>query len=200
VLVGNPVGICDGVRGLTARQRETMEPVVAGYPGKSIAAELGISQRTGESHRSLTTKKTGATSIPASVRLIFVAAAGNGGPNAASAYPAAYERVIAVTAIDSDDQLYGKANRGAYVALAAPGVDILALAPRGAYEMSSGTSLAAAHVSGIVALMLERRPGLTTDQARAILLRTARDPGHDASRRGLGAGIIDAARAVADAD
>lgn len=128
--------------------------------------------------------------------LIFVAAAGNGGPKAGSAYPAAFDRVIAVTAIDSDDQLYEKANRGSYVALAAPGVDILAPAPSAAFEMSSGTSLAAAHVSGIVALMLERRPALTTDEARAILLRTARDPGRTANRRGLGAGIVDAGRAL----
>ncbi len=130
--------------------------------------------------------------------VIFVAAAGNGGPSAAQAYPAAYEGVIAVTAIDSNDQLYRMANRGGYIALAAPGVDILTPAPNAAYELSSGTSLAAAHVSGIIALMLERRPTLSTEDARAILLRTARDPGQTAMANGLGAGIIDAARAVAE--
>lgn len=129
--------------------------------------------------------------------LIMVAAAGNGGPSAASAYPAAFDRVIAVTASDSDDQLYDKANRGSYIAVAAPGVDILALAPAAAYEMSSGTSLAAAHVSGIIALMLERKPTLTIETVRAILSSTARDPDRTAATRGLGAGIVDAARAVA---
>jgi subtilisin family serine protease len=124
--------------------------------------------------------------------VIFVAAAGNGGPSAAQAYPAAYSGVIAVTAIDSNDQLYGMANRGDYIALAAPGVDILAPAPNSAYEMSSGTSLAAAHVSGIIALML------SSEEARDILKRTARDPGQTAMANGLGAGIIDAARAVAE--
>lgn len=131
--------------------------------------------------------------------MILVAAAGNGGPKAASAYPAAYERVIAVTASDSDDQLYDMANRGTYVAIAAPGVDILAPAPQAAYEMSSGTSLAAAHVSGIIALMLERKPTLNSEDIRAILARTARDPDHSAARRGLGAGIVDAAKAVGEA-
>ena len=130
--------------------------------------------------------------------VIFVAAAGNGGPSAEAAYPAAYRGVIAVTAIDSNDQLYDMANRGDYVAIAAPGVDILTPAPNAAYEMSSGTSLAAAHVSGIIALMLERRPTLSTEDARAILKRTARDPGLTAGARGLGAGIIDAALAVAE--
>jgi Subtilase family len=131
--------------------------------------------------------------------LIMVAAAGNGGPDAASAYPAAYDRVIAVTASDSDDQLYDKANRGTYVAIAAPGVDILAPAPKESYEMSSGTSLAAAHVSGIIALILERNPSLTTQDVRTILARTARDPDRSATARGLGAGIVDAAKAVAAA-
>ncbi len=131
--------------------------------------------------------------------MIMVAAAGNGGPNAAFAYPAAYDRVIAVTASDSDDQLYDKANRGSYVAVAAPGVDILAPAPQEAYEMSSGTSLAAAHVSGIIALMLELKPSLDTETIRSILSRTARDPDKSAAKRGLGAGIVDAARAVVDA-
>jgi hypothetical protein len=131
--------------------------------------------------------------------LILVAAAGNGGPTASSAYPAAYERVIAVTASDSDDQLYEMANRGSYVAIAAPGVDILAPAPQAAYEMSSGTSLAAAHISGIIALMLERKPTLNSEDIRAILARTARDPDHSAARRGLGAGIVDAAKAVGEA-
>lgn len=128
--------------------------------------------------------------------MVLVAAAGNGGPEATQAYPAAYDGVIAVTASDSDDQVYDKANRGSYVQIAAPGVDILTPAPKDAYEMSSGTSLAAAHVSGIIALMLERSPALTSDAIRSILVRTARDPDRSAFQRGLGAGIVDAARAV----
>ena len=128
--------------------------------------------------------------------LVMVAAAGNGGPKAASAYPAAYERVIAVTATDSDDEVYQQANRGSYITIAAPGVDILAPAPRAAYEISSGTSLAAAHISGIIALMLERKPTLTTEEIRDILIRTARDPDKTAAKRGLGAGVVDAAKAV----
>ena len=47
--------------------------------------------------------------------VIFIAAAGNNGPKGAPAYPAAYPEVIAATATDEEDGLYGKANRGDYI-------------------------------------------------------------------------------------
>ncbi len=128
--------------------------------------------------------------------LILVAAAGNGGPKAKPAYPAAYSQVLAVTATDDRDGLYKDANRGRYIAIAAPGVDIIAAAPGGAYDVSSGTSLAAAHVSGIAALMLERNPALTSADVRAALTASAQKlkgkAGQDA-----GAGVADAAAALA---
>ena len=125
--------------------------------------------------------------------MVFVAAAGNAGPGAPAAYPAAFPETIAVTATDSSDRLYAKANRGSYVTLAAPGVDIMAPAPEGRYELSSGTSMAAAHVSGVVALLLERDPGLRVEDIRQILGRSARKPRAAAD---LGAGIVDAASAL----
>jgi subtilisin family serine protease len=126
---------------------------------------------------------------------IFVAAAGNGGPGAPAAYPAAYDTVIAVTAVDSADKLYDKATRGDYIAFAAPGVDILAAAPKRAYGLSSGTSLAAAHVSGIVALMAERKPDLRTADIKKLLKESARRR-EGATTADLGAGIVDAASAL----
>ncbi len=113
---------------------------------------------------------------------IIVAAAGNGGANAPSAYPAAYPEVIAATATDIGDKLYVEANQGAYVEIAAPGVDVLAPALDHAHRLQSGTSFAAAHISGIVALMLERDPEMTLDEVRASLMGAARDlgtPGRD---------------------
>ena len=60
--------------GLTPRQREIMELVLAGHPSKNIAADLGISQRTVENHRAAIMKKTGSTSLPALARLALTAA------------------------------------------------------------------------------------------------------------------------------
>lgn len=54
---------------LTARQRQVMTLVLAGHPSKNIAVDIGISQRTVENHRAAIMRKTGATSIPALVRL-----------------------------------------------------------------------------------------------------------------------------------
>ncbi len=84
-------------------------------------------------------------------------------------YPAADPNVIAVTATDSDDHLFPMANRGRYIAVSAPGVDIFALAPGDEYLFTTGTSIAAAHVSGIAALLLEHKPSLKPGDIRAIL-------------------------------
>lgn len=60
--------------GLTGRQRQIMEMVLAGHPSKNIAADLGISRRTVEKHRAAVMKKTGSKSLPALARLAIAAA------------------------------------------------------------------------------------------------------------------------------
>jgi two-component system CheB/CheR fusion protein len=64
----------DHVAGLTSRQREIMDLVLAGHPSKNIAADLGISQRTVENHRAAIMRKTGSKSLPALARLALAAA------------------------------------------------------------------------------------------------------------------------------
>jgi subtilisin family serine protease len=128
--------------------------------------------------------------------VIFIAAAGNNGPTGAPVYPAAYPEVIAVAATDEKDKRYSEANHGDYICIAAPGVDIIAPALRGSYELSSGTSMAAAHVSGVVALLLERDEKLSWSEVRAILSSSARKPDTSSGGKALGAGIVDAASAL----
>ena len=128
--------------------------------------------------------------------IVLVAAAGNAGPKSAPLYPAADPDVIAVTATDSNDGLFNMANRGSYIAVAAPGVDILALAPGDSYQVTTGTSVAAAHVSGIAAMLLQEKPSLKPAEVRSIIMSTAKPLGSAGQQSDFGAGLADAYRAV----
>jgi subtilisin family serine protease len=128
--------------------------------------------------------------------ILMVAAGGNAGPKSPPLYPAANPNVIAVSAIDAQDRLFAASNRGGYIAVAAPGVDIFLPAPDEKYQMISGTSFSAAYVSGTAALMLERNPALKPDEVRAILMKTARDLGAPGRDDLFGAGEADAFAAV----
>jgi subtilisin family serine protease len=130
---------------------------------------------------------------------LIVAAAGNtgNGDNAVD-YPAAFDGVLAVAAIDDKDQLASFSQRQSYVSLAAPGVDVpstaWAGAGRGLYASQSGTSIAAPHVAGAAAILWALRPDLSADDIADALQKNAdkvssTDPGY-------GAGILNVARAV----
>jgi hypothetical protein len=82
---------------------------------------------------------------------LIVAAAGNGGPTALPAYPAASPGAIAVTAVDSLGRVYAHANRGNYVTISALGVGVPAAAPDGSLKAFSGTSFAAPVVAAYLA-------------------------------------------------
>jgi hypothetical protein len=132
----------------------------------------------------------------ASRGMVLVAASGNAGPKSPPLYPAANPNVIAVSATDAYDKLFSASNRGAHIAIAAPGVDIFLPAPDGKYQMTSGTSFSAAYISGLAALMLERNPALKPEELRTILTKTARDLGAPGRDDLFGAGEADAYAAV----
>ncbi|HEY6259692.1 MAG TPA: S8 family serine peptidase [Xanthobacteraceae bacterium] len=132
--------------------------------------------------------------------VILIAAAGNRGAKSPPLYPAADPNVIAVTATDTNDQMPAFANRGPYIAVAAPGVDLMLLAPNGTLQVSSGTSFSAAYVTGTAALMLERKPDLGPETLRQALTGTAHhlvpSPFDKAADNQSGAGLVDAYQAV----
>ena len=105
--------------------------------------------------------------------IVVVAAAGNDGPDAPPRYPAAYDGVVAVTATDPRDQPYAAGAQGAHVAVAAPGVEVRATVSEGVVGYVTGTSVAAAQVAGVAALLRERAPGLGSGDARRLLKETA---------------------------
>jgi hypothetical protein len=90
--------------------------------------------------------------------IVFVAAAGNGGPAAAPVYPAAYPEVIAVTAVDQNKRVYADANYGTYIDMAAPGVHIWAALPNNKQAMVSGTSFAVPFVTAVAAAIYNSMP------------------------------------------
>jgi len=107
--------------------------------------------------------------------ILFVAAAGNSGANIdlVPQYPAAYPgtSVIAVAATARDNSLAGFSNQGGVnVDLAAPGVGILSTVPGNAYATYSGTSMAAPHVTGAVALLAAAYPSASAAQIRSAIL------------------------------
>ncbi|MEM8589393.1 MAG: S8 family serine peptidase [Pseudomonadota bacterium] len=85
--------------------------------------------------------------------VLVVAAAGNGGPTAAPAFPGAYSQVLSVSAVDRLMRPYRQANRGDYITFAAPGVN-LPLPGTGSRSEWSGTSFASAYLTGVVAEIL----------------------------------------------
>lgn len=138
-----------------------------------------------------------ALQMAAKRNIILVAAAGNRGPKAAPVYPAAYEEVIAATATDVKNRLYKNANRGEYVAIAAPGVDILVAKKSKSYGTMTGTSMAAAYVTGGIALMVEKNPDLTVNTIMQYLAQYAKDLGTNGKDPKYGYGLMRIYDAVA---
>ena len=128
--------------------------------------------------------------------ITFIAASGNGGLKGKPVYPAALEEVIAVSATDLNDKLYYKSTRGNYVDLSAPGVDIISPAPGNKWQILSGTSMAAAHVSGATALLIQKYPELSPIQIKFVLSSSSVDLGKPGKDSKYGEGRIDVHKAL----
>lgn len=129
--------------------------------------------------------------------IAVVSAVGNDGPTGKPSYPAAFDEVIAVTAVDAASKLYDRATRGKFVDLAAPGVDVISTGPGGRTQLFSGTSAATAFASGAVALLVRQKPTLTQAEITALLHQTARDLGAAGPDADFGYGLLDVCRALA---
>lgn len=123
---------------------------------------------------------------------VIVAAAGNAGPEAPPAWPAAHPNVLAVTAVDARGRVYRGAQRGDHIDLAAPGVGLLAATSIRGARGKTGTSYAVPFVTAAAAVMLSQNPDLTPDEVAAGLKAQARDLGAEGPDEVFGAGLLEA--------
>ncbi|MCC5658649.1 S8 family serine peptidase [Nostoc sp. XA010] len=143
------------------------------YAVDNGANVINLSLGGASSNRSLES----AINYASSKGVIVVMAAGNDGDSSPD-YPAryAYKSGIAVGAVDKNNNMPDFSNRSganeiSYVT--APGVKVYSSVPNNQYATYSGTSMAAPHVAGVVALMLSANPNLTDAQVRQIVAETA---------------------------
>ena len=128
----------------------------------------------------------------AAAGIALVAAAGNGGPGAEPAYPAAWPEVVAVTAVDGEGRAYRQANRGPYITLAAPGVNLWTAASVSGGRLRSGTSYAAPFVTATLAVERMRNPGLSVEDVVAGVVACAADLGEAGFDPVYGHGLVSA--------
>lgn len=124
----------------------------------------------------------------------MIAATGN--YDSTIAYPARWQETIAVGAITNMDLRWSGSNEGPEIDLVAPGHDIISTQLVSSYGMKSGTSHAAPHVTGTVALLLSIDGSLTNGEIRDILNGTARDISLAGFDEGTGWGCLDARAAL----
>jgi uncharacterized repeat protein (TIGR01451 family) len=136
--------------------------------------------------------------------IVPVFSAGNEGPYASTLRnPGSYPEVITVGATDDVDLVTSFSSRGPSPwgeikpEVVAPGAQIRSSLPGGTYGLKDGTSMAAPHVSGLVALLLQADPNLTVDKIEEILTSTALPLGDPVPNNASGWGRIDAYQAAA---
>eukprot|EP00587_Corethron_hystrix_P005191 CAMPEP_0113300232 /NCGR_PEP_ID=MMETSP0010_2-20120614/1950_1 /TAXON_ID=216773 ORGANISM="Corethron hystrix, Strain 308" /NCGR_SAMPLE_ID=MMETSP0010_2 /ASSEMBLY_ACC=CAM_ASM_000155 /LENGTH=489 /DNA_ID=CAMNT_0000153627 /DNA_START=271 /DNA_END=1737 /DNA_ORIENTATION=- /assembly_acc=CAM_ASM_000155 len=126
--------------------------------------------------------------------MLIVGSTGNSGSNRHN-FPASYDSVISVGAVDEHMKLYPKSQKNSQVEFVAPGVNVLSTLPGNRYGYDSGTSMAASYCTGAIALLWSHFPEMNAAGIRHALQMTAEDialPGRD---NVSGYGIIKLAKA-----
>jgi subtilisin family serine protease len=122
----------------------------------------------------------------------LVAAVGNDGPAAPPLYPASYQHVVGVTAVDAHRRILIEAARGPQVMFAAPGADIAAAGTDHTYAAVRGTSFAAPFVAALLATGLAEPDAIAAAAAIDALAKTAVDLGPPGRDLTYGFGLVGA--------
>lgn len=134
--------------------------------------------------------------------VVLIGASGNDNKQGIN-YPAKYETVISVGAIDQNNERCNYpskwgSNWGQELELVAPGNKILSTKPNNSYQIWDGTSMATSYVAGVAALIISYNPTLTNAQVRSRLHITASDIGPFGWDLEYGYGKVDAYKAVTE--
>lgn len=121
--------------------------------------------------------------------MVLVAAAGNWGRSDKPAYPAAYNHVVAVTAVNARKLIYSHANSGKYIDFAAPGVQIFTAVPGGTKVMS-GTSFASPYIAALLGAEIAYGGRKKTSRLRSALQRKSIDLGKKGRDDVFGYGFV----------
>ncbi|MBN1173185.1 MAG: type VII secretion-associated serine protease mycosin [Micromonosporaceae bacterium] len=131
--------------------------------------------------------------------VVVVAAVGNFGQESnPTTYPAAYDGVIGVGAIDQNSAVLPSSGKGSFVDLVAPGAAVVAAVPGAGHSEWGGTSFAAPFVAATAALVRQYYPKMTAKGVAARLYATASPAAGGPSSTEYGHGIVDPYRAVAE--
>lgn len=126
--------------------------------------------------------------------LVLVAGAGNSGNPSGTGdtveYPAGYDEVIAVSAIDQSKERAIFSSTGNQVEFTAPGTDVISTYLNGKYAISNGTSQATPHVTALLALLKEKYPHYSNEEIRAELMKLAEDLGEEGRDAWYGYGLV----------
>jgi bacillopeptidase F len=127
--------------------------------------------------------------------ILPVFSAGNNGPYPGTVgSPGSYPEALAVGAVDELKEPASFSSRGpspweeVKPEISAPGVQIRSTFPGGGYALSNGTSMAAPHVAGVVAILMQADPDLTPDEIESILLSSAEPLADDSPNNAPGGG------------
>ena len=121
--------------------------------------------------------------------VLSIAAAGNDG-NSSKSYPASYDSVVSVGAVDSNKNIASFSQYNDQVEISAPGVAVNSTLPNNSYDAWSGTSMATPHVSGVAAVVWSHHTQCTAAQIRNALNVTSEDRGSPGRDNYYGYGIV----------